>query len=193
MIYAGIDYSITCPSICIYDSVYPFDFEHVKFYINQYKVSLKEKKRRDTLVLKNIMLSNQEIHERNIDRFIALAEWSISVLKNNSVENVCMEDYAFGANGKVFNIAECTGCLKYKLAKEGIKFVTFAPTEVKKYFTGKGNADKEKMVDKFKELYSVSINELIGVKKDKSPVSDIVDSFAMIYTQLKKEKENGSF
>ena len=65
----------------------------------------------------------------------------------------------------------------------GIKFYTFPPCYVKKTFSGKGNAVKENMGMAYKQKYGVDISVLF--EKDgswDSPMSDIVDSHAMLYT-----------
>ena len=63
---------------------------------------------------------------------------------------VGLEGYAYGASGRaIFQIAENCGLLKYKLWEAGIAVDIIPPTKVKKDATGKGNADKRKMVDAF--------------------------------------------
>ena len=53
------------------------------------------------------------------------------------------------------------------------------PTHVKKYATGKGNADKESMVKTFYMDTGLDLQQIITPNKEKvsSPVTDIVDSF----------------
>lgn len=186
MILAGIDYSINCPSICIYDDTKQFSFENCIFYVNQYNVSKKEINRRKKLKLENIFFLNRTKTDDNLSKYIILAEQSINVLKEHNVEVVGMEGYALGAKGLIFNIAECTAILKFLLTKNGIKYIVFPPSEVKKTFTSKGNANKEKMVDKFNEMSNIYIEQIVGIPKEKSPVSDIVDSFAMVHNYLNK-------
>ena len=64
-----------------------------------------------------------------------------------------IEDYSFGSKGRVFNLAENCGLLKYMLFKKGYRFFTVPPTVVKKFATGKGNANKEAMVKAAQEKY----------------------------------------
>lgn len=184
MIYAGIDYSISSPSICIYDdSKGKFSHETCEYYFQQHNVSDKEQERRLELKLKNIHPTRQYKWKDDYHRFFALADWSLSILIQYHVEIVAMEDYALGAQGKVFNIAECTGVLKHLMMLTGIRFYTFPPCYVKKTFTGKGNALKEDMGHEYKKKYGADISNLLE-KNDNwdSPISDIVDSHAMLYT-----------
>ena len=90
-----------------------------------------------------------------------------------------MEDYSFGSKGKVFNIAEATGLFKHKLHQLGIELHTVPPTVIKKFATGKGNADKEMM---YKAFVAQGNPELMKWYYDRdvkvgSPVSDIVDAY----------------
>lgn len=50
----------------------------------------------------------------------------------------CIEGYAYQERGKVFEIGEWTGIAKLNLFKSGIPFIIAAPSQLKKYVTGKG-------------------------------------------------------
>lgn len=184
MIYGGIDYSISCPSLCIYDdSLGALSHNTCKYYFQQHNVSDREVERRRDLKLDNIHPSVQYKWKDDHHRFFGLADWFLSILIQHRVEVVAMEDYALGAQGKVFNIAECTGVLKQFMMLTGIKFYTFPPCYVKKTFTGKGNALKEDMGHEYKNKYGVDVSSLFEKDEDwGSPISDIVDSHAMLYT-----------
>lgn len=184
MIYGGIDYSISCPSLCIYDdSLGALSHSTCKYYFQQHNVSDREVERRRDLKLDNIHPSVQYKWKDDHHRFFGLADWFLSILIQHRVEVVAMEDYALGAQGKVFNIAECTGVLKQFMMLTGIKFYTFPPCYVKKTFTGKGNALKEDMGHEYKNKYGVDVSSLFEKDEDwGSPISDIVDSHAMLYT-----------
>ena len=67
--------------------------------------------------------------------------------------------------------------MKHKLYTKGIRFETLVPSVVKKLATGKGNADKEKMYDKFYEETGVNLMEALDQQTLKNPVTDIVDSY----------------
>ena len=81
-----------------------------------------------------------------------------------------IENYAYAATGRVFDIGENTGILKYTLNKSGLMFETVTPQIVKKYATGKGNAKKVDMYDAFVEDTGM---ELTGIKQ----WSDISDAY----------------
>ena len=63
----------------------------------------------------------------------------------------------------------------------GIEIHKYAPTAVKKSFCGKGNAGKDLMVAAYKDKYNVSMEDLLHKTGVGSPVSDVVDSHAMLY------------
>lgn len=117
-------------------------------------------------------------------RFDNISDFFIARIRSNHFNlppaefKVAIEDYSFGSKGRVFNIAENTGLLKHKLWKAGYKFEVVAPTTVKKFATGKGNADKEAMYIAFSKDNDVDINKYICPdKKLGSPITDIVDSY----------------
>ena len=187
MIIGGIDYSITCPAICIYDSSKgKLSFNTCCWYFNQQEITKAEEKRRNTLKLQNIFWSKRFNTKTSEERYYYLADWALSILLSYNVQVVSIEDYALGAKGKVFNIAEATGILKHYLYLKNIDIYPFAPTLNKKMFSGKGNANKEKMIDTFNIKNSLNISEYFGLKKDftGSPISDIVDSYALIDTYI---------
>ena len=79
----------------------------------------------------------------------------------------------------MFNIAENTGILKYKLYDCGIPVEIMPPTTVKKYATGKGNANKEAMYEAFLEQhkYVLELKDIMGQDTLDSPVTDIIDAY----------------
>ena len=117
-----------------------------------------------------------------------MAEWSLQWISAAGCSRVAIEGYAFGAVGRVFQIAENCGLLKYKLWKQGIPYSVPAPTEIKKFATGKGNANKDMMLDSFKEETGVDIRVKLDIIKGYNPISDIVDAYFI----AKFEHFNGS-
>ena len=189
MILAGIDYSITCPSICVYNiDSGPWSFEKVSFYFNQDSITKKEQSRRKTLELPNIFWSERFLTSSDEQRYYYLADWALSICLESNIDIAILEAYALGAKGRVFNIAEATGLLKHYLFRNGIQIVTYPPTENKKSFSGKGNANKQLMIESFNQKNSINIAEHFGYDFlfTGSPISDIVDSYSLIDTYLKR-------
>ena len=113
-----------------------------------------------------------------MEKYTYLSDWAIDRLMwwNGRVEKVYLEDYAYAATGRVFNIGENTGILKYRLARSDINIYTVTPNEVKKFATGKGNANKELMLSNFITQTGVDVREIMDYAGE-NPISDIVDSY----------------
>jgi crossover junction endodeoxyribonuclease RuvC len=60
---------------------------------------------------------------------------------------VVIEGPAFGAKGRaVFDIAGMRGVITHSLWMDGMPYVEVPPSVLKKYVTGKGNANKDAMI-----------------------------------------------
>jgi Holliday junction resolvasome RuvABC endonuclease subunit len=178
-IVAGIDYSIRCPAICVIQSESTLlsvfrPFSECHFY---YLSSINS----HVIQTENIHGNNLVFSASQPDRFQSIAEWALMVLKHYPVNSVGIEGYAFGARGRsLFDLAENTGLLKYVLYENAIPYDIHAPTKVKRFGTGVGNADKDYMALAFEERTGVNLNSMFGRKKDrgsKSPVNDLVDAY----------------
>lgn len=170
MIIAGIDYSMTSPSICLHEGD-DWSFSNCTFYFRNDNKKLQSSGQFNHSGL--LFYSSQE------ERFRQSAEWARDILKGKDIKLLALEGYAMGAKGLIFNIAENTGCLKQVMWEEGIKFITPAPTSVKKFATGKGNSNKEKMEEAFIEETGINVRVPINQTKGSNPSSDIIDSYYM--------------
>jgi len=176
---AGIDYSLTSPAVCVAEIIdNEIKFENCKFHF------LKQNKSHKSLG--KIFAYDYPEYTDDIDRFSKLASWTIECIRwfDGRVDRVYLEDYAFAATGRVFNIGENTGILKKQLKEAGFKYVTIPPTVIKKHATGKGNANKELMYETFLSESHVDLKSQLSPKSTKisNPVSDIVDSFYICKT-----------
>jgi Holliday junction resolvasome RuvABC endonuclease subunit len=170
VIIVGIDYSMTSPSICVHSGD-AWSFDNCEFHFRNDNKKLQSSGRFHHYGIE--FYSSQE------ERFYQSAEWARKVLKPYKIDLLVLEGYAMGAKGLIFNIAENTGALKRMFWEEGIKFITPAPTTVKKFFQGKGNANKEAMEAAFLAETSVDVKPIINQTKGSNPSSDIIDSYAM--------------
>lgn len=121
------------------------------------------------------------------ERFDSIASEFIGLVSPGDV--VLMEGYAMGARGMVFHIGECAGVLKNKAWLAGAVLATAAPSEIKKHATGKGNADKEAVVDALLEKHGVDLRKVFGAKTAASPVSDVADAFwacSLLHERVRK-------
>lgn len=58
---------------------------------------------------------------------------------------IVIEDYAFSRGGHAHEIGELGGVVKYGLGQMGQRYVLVGPSSLKKFATGKGNANKIEM------------------------------------------------
>ena len=168
----GIDYSMTSPAICIHTGE-EWDLKNCKFY---YRTTVKK------LHFKNAQFEGMlmEDYVEQEERFHNNAMWADSIFKKHKPNIASLEGYAMGAKGKVFHIGENTGLLKHIMWKNKLKFISPPPTVVKKFATGKGNANKEAMEAAFLEQPNFSIRDLLmQTAAQFNPSSDLIDAYFM--------------
>jgi len=176
---AGIDYSLTSPAICIAEIINScVVFENCKFHY------LKQNKSQGSF--DNIFAYEYPEYTDDIERFTKLANWTIDCIRwhDGRASHVYLEDYAYAATGRVFNIGENTGILKQHLRTNGFHYTTIPPTVIKKEASGKGNANKELMYETFLAETHVDLQSRLTPNSTKivNPVSDIVDSYYICKT-----------
>lgn len=184
----GIDYSLTSPALC---ALYTDRYEdwnnccHVWYLTDKIKLIGN--------FMYNIIGDSHIPYKSDVQRYENIAKWAlntINALPGSDMIHIYIEDYSLGSKGRVFNIAENTGILKYKLYQAGLRYTCLPPTVVKKQFTGKGNANKEAMFQEFiKRFPTMDIPAALDLKYVKlgNPTTDIVDAYAIAYTGLMKE------
>lgn len=182
----GIDYSLTSPAMCI--MMEPNYDMCVFYYLTTNKKLVGN--------FGNAIGYEHKEYFSEQERYDNIAEFFLNKIPTvPTIPHVFIEDYSFGSKGKVFHIAENCGLLKYKLWEIGLRFTTIPPTVIKKFATGKGNADKAKMHETF--LAETGENLIPYFSKSgtlTSPVTDIVDSYYIAkygFSTLKKDVKNG--
>lgn len=170
-ILAGVDYSICSPCLCIFEGGGKFSFKECNFHF------LTDTKKYARPFIGNVYGELFSEWAADIERFSSIADWGISRLKE--CHQIAIEGYAYSATGKIFNLAENMGILKYKIYSEGIPFTIYPPTEIKKISSGRGNSDKNSMHEAFVKDTGIDLRALITPDKRDvgNPVSDIVDSY----------------
>ena len=175
---AGIDYSLTSPAICVWkqedDRFFDFDSCDVYYLENP------SRRKRPSHGILNLHSEPYPEWETEEERHELLSKWTMSIITGCEV---FIEGYAFATSGTshVRSIAENTGLLKHKMHKVKQSFTSVPPTVIKKYATGKGNANKEIMYDAFcaEILTPPDLKSRLTPKSKKlrNPVTDIVDSY----------------
>jgi hypothetical protein len=168
----GIDYSMTSPAICIHSGD-TWSIHNCKFF---YLV----KQKKYLIESGNLFGSLYPDYLTTQQRFSNLSEWVLSNISNLETPNIMIEGYSYGSvSSRLFEIGENTGLLKHSLWKQQKSFNVLAPTAIKKYATGKGNANKEKMWESFFQETQLDLFKHFGMEYGKhwNPISDIVDSY----------------
>jgi len=174
----GIDYSISSPGLCLYNGD-----------TYQWWVKYLPKGKEFTSPANNVTFTPYPDVE-GIPRYLGLTNWVEQVLADNilssyPIKYVWMEDYAFGANGRLTQLAENAGILKARLHQNWptICFKTIAPGTLKKFATGSGHAKKEQMWESFVKDYPDAVGwpKIVFPKskslKIPSPLNDLADAF----------------
>jgi len=166
----GIDYSMVCPSVCAYNGT------DSSWYVNYKKPGLPYPN------LPNVYFT-RSYEDKEIPRYIELANWVVSIVQQHVVSFIVLEDYAFGANGRLTQLSENAGTLKVKLYENcpSIPLHVVAPTTMKKFATGKGTATKDIVWESFVKEYPLATSwpSICHPRAEKihSPLSDIADSY----------------
>lgn len=172
----GVDYSITCPCLCLFDERKEFKFENCFFYY------LTNTKKFADKILPNITGESFQEYLMDVDRFDSISDWAVNLCVGAS--DVAIEGYSYGSKGKVFNLAENMGIFKHKLYKAGVPVTIIEPSKAKKLATGKGNADKAAMYKAFCEETKTDLVFTLNQRSLTNPVTDIVDSYFILKSLL---------
>lgn len=193
--YFGVDYSMSSPAIAAYvGEARDFHWKKVQFHF-----LTKEKKFAGVWSIDVkpdwcFGYQSPALFPNNETRFSFIAKWAMIRIRGPHWEiprAIALEDYAMGARGRVFEIAENTGALKQDLRANGYDFKLYPPTVVKKFATGKGNSDKNLMYAAWMKETDYDIWKILtpGRGKISSPVTDIVDSYFILKKLV--EEDNG--
>jgi Holliday junction resolvasome RuvABC endonuclease subunit len=178
---AGLDYSMTSPAICLSD----FDFNYEDCIFSYLTTSKKYDVQFNNIKGKFLDYSY------NIQRYDLIAIHFLDMMLDYGVKKCYIEGYSMGSKGRVFDIAENTGIFKHSAWRFGIDVITVAPTAIKKFATGKGNANKEKMQDVFINETGVNLKEQLNMtEKQWNPSSDIIDAYYVCKYAIYEETKN---
>lgn len=97
------------------------------------------------------------------DRHRYIADEILLAVLDNKPHRIAIEDYirrGMKNFNNVVRLAELGGVVKLRLWEAGFQWVTYTPTEVKLFATGKGNASKVDMVFAAKKIISLPDNNV---------------------------------
>ena len=174
----GIDHSLTSPAVCV---LLPFDVDIPFVPLSHCQFNyFARTSRQATVKHPSFHPHTYPPYQDDLGRFQSLAEWVVQCV--GDCKSGAIEGYAFAANGQITRIAESTGILKFLLHQKDIALDAYAPSQIKKFATGKGRADKEQMAFSFTTIHGngdvpLALEELLHCRSDASPCSDIVDAY----------------
>lgn len=166
----GIDYSVTCPAVCSYTE------SATEWWVN-YKLHGKPYRNIPSVHWSPSTVSG------DLPRFLELTQWVLDIVTTAAPICIVLEDYAFGASGRLTQLSENMGILKSRLYEQflHIPLHVIAPTTMKKFATGKGNATKDDVCAFFvqQEPRAAEWAKVCHPKAKKitSPMADIADSY----------------
>lgn len=159
MVLAGIDQSLTGTGITIYNSDY-------HYYLLETR--------------------KENSNTPSIDytrRLMSIRDDVRNILKHHNVQFVALEGISYGSKGRVvYELGGLSHLLRSMLIEENFDFVIVPPTILKKYWAGKGNANKQMMIDSaVNKKCNINITKNYGTKKEPYIQFDdnIVDSRAL--------------
>jgi len=114
------------------------------------------------------------------EQIVELIEGIDIILKNNTIDEVAIEDMFFAYNPKsVIKLAQFRGALSLKILQELGNFSEYTPLQVKKAVVGNGKAAKEQV--------AFMVKRLLGIKQEIKPL-DITDAIAVALTHAQRVK-----
>jgi len=166
----GVDLSLSSPALCLHNGE-DFKFENCEFYFLT-------SSQRFLYVHPKLHGETFPEYTTQSERYNNIASWIVDISKQFRVQSVFIEDYSFGSVGRVFAIAENGGVVKHQLWKNHVEYKTIPPTVIKKFATGKGNADKQKMQECFIAETQLDIKQVLSITENQwNPSSDLIDAF----------------
>jgi len=114
------------------------------------------------------------------DQIMELVEGLDMIIKNNTIDEVAIEDIFYAHNPKtVLKLAQFRGALSLKILLELGNFYEYTPLQVKKAVTGKAKAAKEQV--------AFMVKRILGIKQEIKPL-DITDAIAIALTHAQRIK-----
>ena len=176
--YAGIDYSITSPAATMIDEE-TLTVRSLCFTPNKKtpfeSVVIKGLKETDYTFILHCESTFDWKNNGDVRRYYSLAKKITNFLQPVKY-TIALEGYSYGSDNLAHRIGENTGILKLHLFRAGFEDVIIVPPSTLKKYIVKGNATKEQIHDLFVSETGYDLQKH-GLKRGKSPCSDIIDSF----------------
>lgn len=86
------------------------------------------------------------------------------------VSAAALEGYSMDSVHRAMDLGEIGGIVRLALVQENITYLVVPPSSLKKYVTGRGDADKDKMMDAVARKWGVTI-----------PQNDVADAYGLAH------------
>ena len=107
---------------------------------------------------------------KGTERLVFIRQKLEILLDTTKAEMLIYEGYSMGSKGRsVYDIGELGGILKTKAFERGVEVLLVPPASLKQFATGKGNADKDKVIASVASNWGFNI-----------PHNDEADAFALL-------------
>lgn len=176
MITIGIDPSINCTGVCIYDSE-----SNTHTY---YMIVGKMTKKMSSFEHDCVSIINYEKCDTNkgdynrkeynkAENLYKICTHLEHIIDKHKPDIVQMEGVSYGSLGSaaLVDLSGLNFAIRMSLMKKGVFFNIIAPTSVKKFAVGNGGAEKDVLIDSWKRL-DQNISDIVDVKVD-----DLADSY----------------
>lgn len=176
MITIGIDPSINCTGVCVYDGTTNLH----KYYMIVGKMTRKmesfQHNHIDILNYSKKDTNNGEYQDKEYNKSLninGICSRIETILELFNPDLVQMEGVSYGSLGSaaLVDLAGLNFAIRMTLIRKGVKFNVLAPTSVKKFAVGNGAAEKDVMIASWKKL-DRHISDITDIKVD-----DLADSY----------------
>lgn len=180
MIKIGIDPSINCTGVCIWDTV----LDVQKYYMIPSKTTKKMERFKHNFVYmlpynkvdsKGMEYSQREsIKFDNIYNICSKIGW---ILDCFNPDEVYMEGVSYGSTGSaaLVDLSFLNASIRMELKRRGINFTIVSPTSLKKFACANGQAEKDIMIDAWMRMD----RNVVDIKDIK--VDDLADSYFLAH------------
>ena len=176
MVIMGIDPSINCTGICIYDTIMN---SHIYYMIVSKRTKKMKEFEHDTVHIREYFKKDSNNGEYHIKEYnkaqnvLDIVHYIKDIMRWHMPDLVQMEGVSYGSTGSaaLVDLSGLNFSIRMMLIEESVKFNILAPTAVKKFAVGNGAADKNVMIASWKKL-DKTIENIADIKVD-----DLADSY----------------
>jgi Holliday junction resolvasome RuvABC endonuclease subunit len=180
MIKIGIDPSINCTGVCVWDDEHNV---HAYYMIPSKMTKKMQAFEHDFIRLLPYDKITPSINDYSVKEYVKFCNiYSICkkidcIIKLYNPSQVYMEGVSYGSVGSaaLVDLSFLNASIRMVLKENGVKFDIVSPTSLKKFACANGQADKDVMVDAWKRL-DENVRDVTGIKID-----DLADSYFLAH------------